>query len=494
MPISYFIPLTKADEARREVWGIAAVEEPDVHREILDYELSKPNFVAWSERMNQTTGGKSKGNVRAMHKGALAAVGKVIHFEALDDRKAFFVGAKIVDDDAWAKVQEGVYTGFSVGGRYGKRFPDALLKGYTRYEALPSEISLVDVPAAPTARFDLVKMDGVVETREFLAKGDSLDEQVNKVRAAFDDQFNQPAMDAVPSGSAWVIDVQTDQVIVDKGADGLFAYPYSIDAEGVVFGAPSAVEKQYVLKKGASMEKLQEILSQMESSESQDVKALAAQIKAALSEGDEDTAGAQSSAAEAGSADQSTPAEKDNNEPGTEPGAAPEGQGLSADAVRDIVIGLLVELGLVQKQDDGGMVKFDGATRLEAEITTLAKGLGSIEAISARVDDAIQRTVAIDDLQKSVQSWESRQQAIVTDLAAVVATTDDIGGRVDALEKRGASGPVLREVPLLPADQQTLDTLKKMAESASNPAVRQHIQAEIARLGIKAAQNNQTKE
>ena len=41
------IPITKIDRERHEVWGIAAVEEPDRAGEILDYATSKPHFENW---------------------------------------------------------------------------------------------------------------------------------------------------------------------------------------------------------------------------------------------------------------------------------------------------------------------------------------------------------------------------------------------------------------------------------------------------------------
>jgi len=53
------------------------------------------------------------------------AAGKLTDIAFDDDAKRITVAAKIVDDDEWRKVQEGVYTGFSQGGRYVKRWPDA---------------------------------------------------------------------------------------------------------------------------------------------------------------------------------------------------------------------------------------------------------------------------------------------------------------------------------------------------------------------------------
>lgn len=172
---SAFVTLQKVDVAKREVWGVAAVEQPDRAGEIMDYALSKANFVKWSKDMEKATQGKSKGNLRGMHNDI--AAGKVIHFEPNDEKKLFYIGTKVVDDNEWRKVLEGVYTGFSVGGSYGKKWADPANIGLTRYEAKPVEISLVDVPCMPGAQFEVVKADGATEMRKFvtiagLAKGD----------------------------------------------------------------------------------------------------------------------------------------------------------------------------------------------------------------------------------------------------------------------------------------------------------------------------------
>ncbi len=134
MPLNAFIPLQKVDLAKRQVWGMAAVEEPDraTPPEIMDYARSKPHFLAWSETVQKASFGKSLGNVRAMHGGQMLAVGKIIHLEPRDAVKSVYVGIEVVDDAAWEKVQKGVYTGFSIGGKYGARWPGELVKGATR--------------------------------------------------------------------------------------------------------------------------------------------------------------------------------------------------------------------------------------------------------------------------------------------------------------------------------------------------------------------------
>lgn len=169
MKKSIFFQMQKVDVAKRQVWGYAAVEEPDscTPPEIMDYEKSKPHFMAWSDEVQKLSDGKSLGNVRAMHGSEMVAAGRVIHFEPRDGEKAFYVGAEIVDDQSWEKVQKGVYTGFSIGGKYGEKWMDKAVKDAIRYVAIPSEISLADIPAMRSARFEIVKVDGSTEEREF---------------------------------------------------------------------------------------------------------------------------------------------------------------------------------------------------------------------------------------------------------------------------------------------------------------------------------------
>ena len=169
MSKNLFIPITKVDQVKRLVYGIAAVEEADKTDEIFDYASSKPLFEAWSAEANKFSGGKSLGNVRAMH-GKVAA-GRLDQITFNDDGKMIEVCAKIVDDNEWNKVEEGVYTGFSIGGKYEKRWKDG---EFTRYTASPSEVSIVDNPCQPSARFTMTKADGSVEERPFAAKETSM--------------------------------------------------------------------------------------------------------------------------------------------------------------------------------------------------------------------------------------------------------------------------------------------------------------------------------
>jgi hypothetical protein len=189
--LDLFLPLLKVDLDRRLVSGVATAETPDRAGEIFDYVSSKPYCEQWSAEALAASGGKSFGAVRPMH-GPVAA-GKLTDIAFDDDAKRITVAAKIVDDE-WRKVQEGVYIGFSQGGRYVKRWPDADT-GLTRYTADPHEISLVDLPCVRDATFEVVK-NGVVEKRAFAARPEAAapDQETAAVRAPIDQTLD--AIDA----------------------------------------------------------------------------------------------------------------------------------------------------------------------------------------------------------------------------------------------------------------------------------------------------------
>ncbi|HEY1944106.1 MAG TPA: hypothetical protein VGH40_18490 [Roseiarcus sp.] len=178
--LELFVSLSKVDLDQRVVHGVATAEVPDRVGEICDYASTKPYFEAWSNEALAASGGKSHGAVRAMH-GRVAA-GKLTDIAFDDDNKRILVAAQIVDDDEWRKVTEGVYTGFSQGGRYVKRWPDADT-GLTRYTAEPNEISLVDLPCVPGATFEVVK-GGVVEKRAFATAVDVAEAAAEPIAAA----------------------------------------------------------------------------------------------------------------------------------------------------------------------------------------------------------------------------------------------------------------------------------------------------------------------
>jgi hypothetical protein len=160
-----FIPITKVDEKLHQVWGRAYQEVRDHTDEKLDWPSSLPEFKKWSDESYRLSNGQSKGNIRAMHQPI--AAGKLIDFQMNQAEKAMDIGTEIVDENEWQKCMKGVYTGFSIGGRYKNRWPDPQERGVMRYTPEFNEISIVDRPAIQTAQFKVIKADGSEELRKF---------------------------------------------------------------------------------------------------------------------------------------------------------------------------------------------------------------------------------------------------------------------------------------------------------------------------------------
>jgi HK97 family phage prohead protease len=141
MNVQFYGAITKRDETKRLVEGYASTEAVDSDGEtILRSGLKEAlaDYMAWA-------------NVREMHGASAVGVAK----EAVIDDRGLYIVVKVVDDSAWKKVQEGVYRGFSIGGKIKER--DATNRKIIKRLSL-HEISLVDRPANPEAKFDIVKL------------------------------------------------------------------------------------------------------------------------------------------------------------------------------------------------------------------------------------------------------------------------------------------------------------------------------------------------
>lgn len=137
-----FVPLAKCDEEKRLAIGYASTPALDSQGEIVKreaVEAALPDYMRFA-------------NVRDMHRPSAVGVAQ----EAGVDSRGLYNAAKVVDDDAWEKVKQGVYKGFSIGGRVTSRDP-ADHRIITGLEL--TEISLVDRPANPEAVIDVYKLD-----------------------------------------------------------------------------------------------------------------------------------------------------------------------------------------------------------------------------------------------------------------------------------------------------------------------------------------------
>ncbi len=201
-----FFPLQKVVEQPDGtclVYSRGTQEVRDAVDEVFDYDSSVPLIRQWSDDVFKTSGGKSYGNVRAMH--GKQAAGKL--FEPIgyrDAEKAVDLVVKVVDPVDVKKCKEGVYTGMSLGGKYANRWFDPSI-GLYRYTAKPEEWSLVDRPAVPTATFQMVKLDGKSELCKFVG---AVELDANAV---------EPRKDDEPQGIAdMALQQPSDPVIVEK--------------------------------------------------------------------------------------------------------------------------------------------------------------------------------------------------------------------------------------------------------------------------------------
>jgi hypothetical protein len=157
------LPFAKVDKERRIVSGFASLDNVDKQGDIVTAEASMKAFSAF------------RGNIREMHQPS--AVGKMVSFKQdryfdTESKKFYngvFVSAYVSKgaQDAWEKVLDGTYTGFSIGGRMNKwddgydEKSDSTIRIIKDYDLV--ELSLVDSPANQFANIMQVeKVDGNV--------------------------------------------------------------------------------------------------------------------------------------------------------------------------------------------------------------------------------------------------------------------------------------------------------------------------------------------
>lgn len=143
-----FIPFAKVDAAQQMVWGYASTPTCDLDGEIIELQAIKdalPDYMEW-------------GNIREMHQPSAVGVTKTANV----DDNGLWIGAKIKDPIAWSKCEgpDPVYKGFSIGGIVKKQVKNVIK------ELTLVEISLVDRPANPDCRIEMVKGAKLVQNSE----------------------------------------------------------------------------------------------------------------------------------------------------------------------------------------------------------------------------------------------------------------------------------------------------------------------------------------
>jgi len=159
-----FIPFEKVDKDKKMVYGYISTEVEDSQGEVVKRKAIKK---AWADYMKFA-------NIREMHQPSAVGVTK----EFMHDKHGTWIGAKIVDKDAWEKVKEKVYKGFSIGGRVLEKVGN-VIKAIELFE-----ISIVDRPANPEAVFEMVKRDDSKQKVELIVKifDNIMKKEVEKVR------------------------------------------------------------------------------------------------------------------------------------------------------------------------------------------------------------------------------------------------------------------------------------------------------------------------
>lgn len=155
-----FAEICKVDDEQRMVSGYASTEALDVQGEIVTKEAIAGALTDYMKFAN----------VREMHQPSAVGITK----SAEMNDKGLYIDVKVVDDAAWNKVKEGVYKGFSIGGKSIQK-DDGVIKSLRL-----SEISLVDRPANPEALIELWKGDIDAAAPAFEKAVDTLADMLNK--------------------------------------------------------------------------------------------------------------------------------------------------------------------------------------------------------------------------------------------------------------------------------------------------------------------------
>lgn len=119
----------------------------DLDSQIIDLDFSRKGLAEW---------GATFGNVRQMHSTNLPPAGKAIEVDT-SRPDGVYLTARIVEPTAVKLVKEGVYSAFSVGISKPRIIRDKVAKNGRVVDGVFSEVSVVDFPALPTAKFEIMK-------------------------------------------------------------------------------------------------------------------------------------------------------------------------------------------------------------------------------------------------------------------------------------------------------------------------------------------------
>ncbi|AFK87713.1 hypothetical protein Tsac_2860 [Thermoanaerobacterium phage THSA-485A] len=225
-----YIPFRKVEDmpdGSVTVYGLCSGPDTDLDGQKMDMEWLKRAMPEWM----------LFGNIREMHQPK--AVGKAQEYQFTDEGP--YLSAKIIDPAAVKKIKEGIYNGYSIGVKNPVIVPDPEAPKGKIVDGQIIEVSVVDYPAYPKAKFSLVKS----------VKGGWQDMQTGAILtkdASYEDIITSLIEAVSPSGYQ-LVEVYDGYCIVADDRDGLWKIPYEVnDDEEIELGTPQKVDIDYVPK------------------------------------------------------------------------------------------------------------------------------------------------------------------------------------------------------------------------------------------------------
>ena len=144
-PFNVYAEITRVNKAERTVEAYAFVNEVvegegGVRLKRSSMEAATPDYMKWA-------------NIRRMHGKDAVGVARSVEWDETGAKMIL----EVVDDDAWKKVERGVYKGLSIG------VASCVMRGKDVESCRWIETSLVDRPADPDAKIMTFRAEGVGE-------------------------------------------------------------------------------------------------------------------------------------------------------------------------------------------------------------------------------------------------------------------------------------------------------------------------------------------
>ena len=220
------------------VFGYASSDSIDLDGQIADPDWLKEAMPEWFSNW---------GNIRFMHQAIPVGKAKDMHF----DEKGPWLASKIVDDNAWNLVKEGVLNGYSIGIKSPVIRTDAKAPRGRIVGGRVIEVSLADRPSNDDSKFALVKSVGVgtwkdMQSGTVLKKTSLSFEDIRDAIGRQLDQMGQGFM-ARPL-YRWVVETYPDAVVIQESETGkYYRVTYTVSEDGqVILGQAEEVEQTYV--------------------------------------------------------------------------------------------------------------------------------------------------------------------------------------------------------------------------------------------------------